>query len=67
MNVERGCPSSGDPDRTARADVGGCGRTTRQRKGKTHKPSEKESRKEREDLLHSLQHQESVSKTEADP
>ncbi|KAJ1190554.1 hypothetical protein NDU88_007292 [Pleurodeles waltl] len=67
MNVEQGRPSSRDPDRTSRADTGGRGRTTRQRKGRTHKPSEKGSRKERADLLRSLRHRESVSVTEADP
>ncbi|KAJ1109635.1 hypothetical protein NDU88_006995 [Pleurodeles waltl] len=58
MNVGQGRPSLADPDRTSRADIGGRGHAARQRKGKTHKPSKKESKKERADLLRSLRLQE---------
>ncbi|KAJ1126710.1 hypothetical protein NDU88_005116 [Pleurodeles waltl] len=40
---------------------------TRQRKRRAHKPTDKESRKERVDLLRSLRNQECISDTEHDP
>ncbi|KAJ1193141.1 hypothetical protein NDU88_002446 [Pleurodeles waltl] len=40
---------------------------TQQRKGRDHKPTDKESTKEKADFLRSLQNQECISDTEADP
>ncbi|KAJ1128246.1 hypothetical protein NDU88_006625 [Pleurodeles waltl] len=67
MTVDLSRPPSGVLDRAPQEKVGGQGHKNRQREGRAHKPTNKESRKERADLLRSLRNQECTLDNEVEP
>ncbi|KAJ1140763.1 hypothetical protein NDU88_007101 [Pleurodeles waltl] len=56
-----------DPDRPPQEEAVGLGRKTQQRNSRVHKPTDNESKRERDNLLRSLRRQDCTLDTEVEP
>ncbi|KAJ1174891.1 hypothetical protein NDU88_000182 [Pleurodeles waltl] len=67
MTVDQSRPPSGDLDRAPQEEAGGQRSKPLQHKGRAHKPTDKERKKERGDLRCTLRNQECTSDNKVEP